>query len=212
MSAQALIDQSNAAFWSELCGSEFAQSLGIRDHGPESLRRFDDAYFALYPSLKGYAPADVRGKNALEIGLGYGTLGQYIAEQGAVYHGIDIAPTPAAMMQHRLRMLGESWVEQRIGIGSAHAIPFPDDSFDYVFSIGCLHHTGSIEDGVGEIHRALKPGGRAVVMLYYRHSLRLLKMIDLPRVSALFRQGRWLSPEQIRAAYDTNIAGDAAPF
>jgi ubiquinone/menaquinone biosynthesis C-methylase UbiE len=69
-----------------------------------------------------------------------------IAERGAVYHGVDIAPTPVAMMQHRLRMRGDQWVEQRIGIGSAHAIPFPDDSFDYVFSIGCLHHTGSIED------------------------------------------------------------------
>src|SRR4051812_39993655 len=204
MSAQAVIDQSNAAFWSELCGSEFAQSLGIRDHGPESLRRFDDAYFALYPYLKGYVPAGVRGKNALEIGLGYGTLGQYIAEQGAVYHGVDIAPTPAAMMQHRLRMRGEHGVEQRIGIGSAHAIPFPDDSFDYVFSIGCLHHTGSIEDGGAEIRRALKRGGAPVVILYSRHSLRLLKMIDLPRLSARFRRvGRWFSPEQIRAVYDT---------
>jgi len=33
-----------------------------------------------------------------------------------------------------------------------------------------LHHTPDIESAIGEIHRVLKPGGRAVVMLYHRGS------------------------------------------
>jgi SAM-dependent methyltransferase len=69
-----------------------------------------------------------------------------------------------------------------------------------VYSIGCLHHTGDLPRAVAEVHRVLRPGGRAVVMLYNRDSFRLL----MQRI-----RGR--TPEQLRGAYDSNAAGEAAP-
>ena len=90
---QAQVDQRNAAFWSELCGTGMARALGITGESPDALQRFDDAYFGFYPYLAGYVDRfDVSDRAVLEIGLGYGTLGQYLAEQGARYHGLDIAP------------------------------------------------------------------------------------------------------------------------
>ena len=45
--------------------------------------------------------------------------------------------------------------------------------FDGVVSIGCLHHTGDIQGGLDEIHRVLKPNGRALIMLYNEEAERL---------------------------------------
>ncbi len=39
-------------------------------------------------------------------------------------------------------------------------LPFEDGTFDYVYSIGCLHHTGDLERSVQEVHRVVVPGGR----------------------------------------------------
>ena len=83
----------------------------------------------------------------LEIGLGYGTVAQVLSERGWRYCGLDIANGPVEMARHRLRMLGESDVEERVITGSAHAIPHDDESFDAAVTIGCLHHTGDIEIG-----------------------------------------------------------------
>ena len=53
MSGEPLLDDRNAAFWDELCGTNLARTLGISDASPESLARFDEAYHALYPYLLG---------------------------------------------------------------------------------------------------------------------------------------------------------------
>jgi SAM-dependent methyltransferase len=199
---QVQLDRQNAAFWSELCGSSLARALGISGDDPDALERFDAHYFGLYPYLKGYVDrVALSGRAMLEIGLGYGTLGQYLAERGAVYHGLDIAPTPVEMLRHRLRMLGQDG-DERVRQGSALEIPWPDATFDAVYSIGCLHHTGALDHAIREVERVLKPGGKAVVMLYNRHSAR--------RLMARAR-GTDRSDAEIRGAYDTNVEGEPAP-
>ncbi len=69
-----MLDERNAAFWDELCGSQMARALGITDASPESLRRFDEAYLGHYPYLQQYLDHPLRDTEVLEIGLGYGTL------------------------------------------------------------------------------------------------------------------------------------------
>jgi SAM-dependent methyltransferase len=213
MPDQLSIDVQNAAFWTELCGSSLARSLDITDRTPESLRKFDEAYIAMYPYLSRYVTnEDLAGKKVLEVGLGYGTLGQLVASRGCEYHGIDIAVSPVDMMRYRLRLLGIDAAD-RVHTGSALEIPYPDASFDHVYSIGCLHHTGNLPRAVSEVHRVLKAGGKATVMLYNRHSFR--RLAELPAryvwriVSRRDRRGSFA--ETARARYDSNAAGDAAP-
>jgi ubiquinone/menaquinone biosynthesis C-methylase UbiE len=50
-------------------------------------------------------------------------------------------------------------------------IPFPDQTFDHVYSFGVIHHSPVPERIVGEIHRVLRPGGTLTVMLYNRSSI-----------------------------------------
>jgi SAM-dependent methyltransferase len=200
--AQQQIDRRNASFWDELCQTAFARQLGVDDASPENLARFDAAYLAQYPYLVGYLPEPAGdSQRLLEVGLGYGTVSQVLGERGFDYQGLDIAEGPVEMVRERMRRIGLDGVEERVRRGSVHEIPHPDASFDHVVSIGCLHHTGDIERGVEEVRRVLRPGGRALVMLYNRHSFRRMR-------NALRRNG---DRESERATYDQNLAGDAAP-
>ena len=204
---QASTDQRNAAFWDELCGSALARQIGVEDASAASLARFDEAYMATYPYLESYVPASLAGAELLEIGLGYGTLSSLLISRGARYHGVDIAPGPVEMVRHRLRLAGQGDdAEERVIQGSALELPFEDGRFDWLYTIGCLHHTGNTPRAVTEVHRVLRPGGTAVVMLYNAHSLRQLLKVRLP---ALLRRRR--SADQQAAMYDTNAAGEAAP-
>src|SRR3972149_4518723 len=47
-----------------------------------------------------------------------------------------------------------------------------DSSFDFVVSWGVIHHSGDMAAIIREIHRVLRPGGRAYIMVYNRKSLR----------------------------------------
>jgi SAM-dependent methyltransferase len=193
---QNTLDQRNREFWDELCGSHFARHLGITEITRESLERFDRAYMDMYPYLARYLDElPVEGRDTLEIGLGFGTVGQLLAARGARYHGADIAAEPVAMMQDRLRWLGKP-ADESVVQATALELPWDAESFDLLVSIGCLHHTGDLPGAVGEVHRVLRPGGTALVMLYNAHSLRRL----------FFGTGK-----QVDTRYDANESGDPAP-
>jgi SAM-dependent methyltransferase len=206
-------DRANAEFWDELCGTQMARELGIVDHSAASLERFDRSYMSFYPYLLTRVPVDtMKGKTVLEIGLGYGTLGQRIAEAGARYFGLDVARIPVRMMEHRLRMRGLQGAAVQ---GSMLHCPFGTRSIDVVVSIGCFHHTGDIERCIEETYRVLRPGGEAYVMVYNQFSLR--QWLTWPRTTlrALVRErvyGRSApSHESQRKAYDASPDGQAAP-
>jgi SAM-dependent methyltransferase len=215
MTQQQKIDSSNAAFWNELCGTQLAKSLGVVDASPTSLKRFDDWYLAYYPYLASHVPfAAMAGRDVLEIGLGYGTVSQKIAEGGARYCGLDIAHGPVAMVTHRLRQAGLPGEAQQ---GSVLAAPFPDESFDYVVTIGCLHHTGSVRDALAECHRMLRPGGTLALMVYNAYSYRRWWQAPGPTLRYIAQEiggYRGVIPAATadeRGAYDTNQAGASAP-
>jgi SAM-dependent methyltransferase len=208
--AQAEIDVRNAGFWDELCGTTFARSVGVTDTSPESLARFDAAYLDFYSYLESYLPPPGTSGRVLEIGLGYGTLGQALAQRGLDYSGLDIAEGPVAMMRHRLANAGIDRPEERVQVGSALGIPHPDASFDHLFSIGCLHHTGDLPRSIAEVHRVLRPGGRATVMLYNSHSFRRLALAFM-HLPAAVRGGRSAHEEAVRGTYDRTVSGVPAP-
>ncbi len=207
---QQQLDEANADFWSELCGSHLAREVGVEDASTESLARFDRAYLGMYPYLDRYLPWR-SGERLLEIGLGYGTVGHLLAERDLDYHGLDISPGPVAMMVHRLEMLGVPEPGSRVTQGSALAIPHPDESFDAVVSIGCLHHTGDLTRAIEEVHRVLRTGGEALVMIYAEHSYRRTVMLPVHQLRSGTWRDRRRREELVRASYDANAEGTAAP-
>ena len=106
---QGEIDARNQTFWDELCGTQLAKQLGVFDSSPASLANFDKWYMDFYPYLERHVPfAELNGTKVLEVGLGYGTMSQKLAESGADYHGLDIAAGPVSMVNHRLAQSGLS--------------------------------------------------------------------------------------------------------
>ena len=214
MSTTAALDEKNARFWDELCGSEVATWLGITDSSPASLKRFDDWFFGHYPYLPLLIPFhDLQDKDVLEVGLGYGSVAQRLAEWSRSYTGLDVAPGPVAMANDRLRQLGRGPTAQQ---GSILAAPFKDGRFDVIVTIGCLHHTGDLAGGIDECWRMLKPGGRLIAMVYNAYSFR--RWHDAPRATA----GLWWRERfgyrgvldtrpKDRGIYDANMAGEVAP-
>ncbi|NIM97421.1 MAG: methyltransferase domain-containing protein [candidate division Zixibacteria bacterium] len=98
----------------------------------------------MYPYLEGYVSSEhLRGKRVLEIGLGYGTLGGLLASRGCDYYGVDMASNAVEAMRYRLVQMGQD-EERKVQVGSALEIPHEEESFDSVYSIGCLHHTGNL--------------------------------------------------------------------
>ena len=211
---EANIDQQNAEFWDELCGSHAARELGISDRTPASLRKFDDWYFEFYPYLDNHIPFQLfRGKRVLEVGLGYGTVAQQIAESGATYEGLDIAAGPVGMVNYRLQ---EAGLAGRADQGSVLECPFPDESFDYIVAIGCYHHTGDIQRALDESWRVLAPGGNLILMIYNAYSYRRW----IWNYGQTFRYWMWDRfgfgdpirwDARARAAYDASTGGQVAP-
>jgi SAM-dependent methyltransferase len=203
------IDLANEAFWNELCGSSLARQLGVTQRDAASLARFDNGFLAFYPYLLQQVPVHtMRDQRVLEVGLGYGTLGQKLAEAGVRYLGLDIAAGPVDMMNQRLRFLGRQPTAVQ---GNMLRCPFPDEAFDAVVSIGCFHHTGDMARAVLQTHRVLKPGGRAYIMVYNRYSYR--NWIRWPRSTWRSLRTGHTQPSGTgqRAAFDVGASGQAAP-
>jgi ubiquinone/menaquinone biosynthesis C-methylase UbiE len=154
------------AFWqANPCGTKFS------DAEPGSRRFYELVEEHRYtkewhiPAAAGFAAAN--GLKVLEIGCGLGTDGAQFALAGAEYTGIDL--TEAAVDLARRRF--ELWeLTGGFKVSDAENLDFPSESFDLVYSHGVLHHTPDTPGAVREVHRVLRPGGRAVVMLYHRNS------------------------------------------
>lgn len=214
-SRQQSVDAANAEFWNELCGSGLAKSIGITDHTLDALRKFDEAYLKYYPYLLERIPATtMAAQRVLEVGLGYGTLGQKIVEAGAIYTGLDIADGPVRMMEYRLLLQQLPGSARQ---GSVLDCPFADGSFDCVVAVGCFHHTGNTQRAIDETWRVLRPGGRAFVMVYNKYSLRqwlrwpLVTMAELARQLGIATPRSRLVTSEQRMAYDRGQTGRAAP-
>ena len=212
--SQAEIDRQNSEFWDELCGTYLARSLGITDFSAESLAKFDHHFLTIYPYVDKYLALDkVAGKDVLEVGLGYGTVSQLLAAKARSYVGLDIAAGPVAVVNRRMSLFNLSGTAQQ---GSILDAPFADASFDVVVTIGCVHHTGDVQRALDEVHRVLRPGGWALVMLYNAFSYRRWWNETASTARTWLKDylgvGADVRPSDVeRGAYDRSSSGAAAP-
>lgn len=209
------ITAKNEIFWNELCGTSLATHLGVTDSSPASLKKFDDWYFDFYPYLEKHIPFDeLASRDVLEVGLGYGSVSQRLAERGARYTGLDVAEGPVAMANERIRVIDATGHAVQ---GSILEPPFDAESFDAVVAIGCLHHTGDLRGAIAQCRKLLRPGGKLIFMVYNAYSYRRWRMV--PGLTLRYAANELMgtvgvtgeSAAQDRAAYDSNAAGSAAP-
>jgi ubiquinone/menaquinone biosynthesis C-methylase UbiE len=153
-------------FWNtNPCGSKFAtQVIGSREFFAEiESHRYRSEWHI--PRTVGFERWS--GREVLEVGCGLGTDAVQFARNGARYTGVDLTPRSIELTALRFR---QEKLNGRFLNADAENLPFPDDSFDLVYSHGVLHHTPNTERAIQEVHRVLNPGGQAMIMLYHRRS------------------------------------------
>jgi SAM-dependent methyltransferase len=154
------------AFWqAHPCGTKFSDAaMGT----PEFFELIEAHRYTKewhIPEAADFAGA--RGLSVLEIGCGLGTDGAQFAKAGAHYTGVDLTEAAIELARKRFEIAG---LPGEFRVADAENLDFADESFDRTYSHGVLHHTPDTARAVAEIHRVLKPGGRAMVMLYHRGS------------------------------------------
>ena len=135
---------------------------------PAFYRSLDEHRYKVHPHLQSAVGFErTRALRVLEIGCGCGSDAERFARAGADYTAVDLTKAAVGITRRRFQLAG---LEGRFVQGDAENLPFADDSFNLVYSHGVLHHTPDTPRAIREAHRVLSPGGRAVIMLYYRDS------------------------------------------
>jgi len=107
----------------------------------------------------------IKNKSVLDMGCGSGRFTIALAQLGAqMVTGIDLGKTGISVgrkISEKLNLKNIKFLE-----GNVTSLPFENDSFDFVFSKGVLHHTGNLKKGLDEYHRVLKKSGNGFLYLY----------------------------------------------
>lgn len=112
----------------------------------------------------GAAPEELAGQRVLDAGCGGGRYLKLVGETGAEAVGVDHtrAVEKAAELCRRLPNVGLAQADLK-------KLPLPPASFDFVFSIGVMHHDADTRAVFEAVARTVKPGGRLAVWLYRRN-------------------------------------------
>lgn len=155
-------------FWERAsCGEE------AYAHGADYLASLDaqeTARYALEPYIRDFARfAEGTGKDVLEIGVGMGADHlQWARSRPRSLKGVDLTQRA---VEHTKARLSHHGFTPDVRQADAEKLPFADASFDIVYSYGVLHCTPDTPKALREVHRVLRPGGVARIMIYHTHSM-----------------------------------------
>lgn len=105
----------------------------------------------------------IRKKHVLDIGCGTGRWTKFVADNALTVDAVD----PSSALEVASRLLS-SYNNVRLSRATIDNLPFADYSFDFIFSLGVLHHVPDTRLAMQQCAQKLKPGGYFLVYLYYR--------------------------------------------
>lgn len=161
------------------CGAEYPILRGIPRFVPDAAyarsfsfewRRWRRTQFdtaANQPSLTtfvastGRHPADLKGKTLLDAGCGSGRYMDLLAREGAEVIGIDLSLAIEVAQENLSHFSNCHFVQADLT-----QPPFRPEVFDFVYSIGVLHHTPSTHSAFHGLTPLIKPGGEIAVWVY----------------------------------------------
>lgn len=168
--------QSSAAYWREIYRSRRVRALSYQ-------RRRDVV-------LRWIAALGLPGSSRiLDVGCGAGVVAADLASAGYSVDAIDTAPAMLDMTRQHASCAGVT-ARVHVRLGDAHALVFPDESFDVVTAVGLLPWLHSEATAIYEMQRVLKPGGYLLVTTDNEWRLdRLLDPLSTPPLAPL----RWMA-------------------
>jgi SAM-dependent methyltransferase len=101
------------------------------------------------------------GKLVLDVGCGMGRFAEIVHRYGGTYVGVDYSYAVDAAYENAGRLHDVHFVQADL-----FHLPFADDVFDLVMSLGVLHHTPNPRRAFASLPRLVKPAGKLTITVY----------------------------------------------
>ena len=124
----------------------------------------DDEDRATFEAKTGIDLNQLRGMRVLDAGCGGGRYSKICGESGAVVIGADHTRAVDKSRQLCVHLRDVNFVQADL-----KQLPLEKASFDFVFSIGVMHHDANTRAVFEAVAKMVKPGGRYSVWLYRRN-------------------------------------------
>lgn len=153
---------------------DWKEGIGFEEFSRDFYLEIDRRFFS---DVKTYMPwkalpfdslinyTDLYQKNVLEIGIGNGSHAQLLATHANSFYGIDITEYAVKSTSSRMKCFS---LQSNILRMDAEKMGFADNTFDFIWTWGVIHHSSNTDQILKEMKRVLKPGGSAITMVYYK--------------------------------------------
>lgn len=121
-------------------------------------------------------PEFFRGKVGLDAGCGFGRHLFYAASMGAEMVGMDFSAAADQAFRHVDHLPNADVIQ-----GDIYHPPFKKQKFDFVYSIGVLHHLPDPEAGFRALLPLIKPGGAILIWVYSKSRRRINAILEVVR-------------------------------
>lgn len=157
-----------------------------------------DNYFSIFPwdALPDHAVG-------FDLGCGSGRWAKFVAPRVGKLYLFD--PAPAALDVAKRKLEGSPNCE--FAVAGADSIPLEDESADFGYSLGVLHHIPDTEAGLLACTKKLKPGAPFLLYLYYSFDNRPAWFRAIWKASNAVRQVVSRMPHGVRYAISQLLAG-----
>jgi len=139
-------------------GDEWRRFSQVHLNEKQKEKMFND-YFSIFP----WHLLPEGGGTGADIGCGSGRWSTLVAKRVIRLHLLDASR--AALDVARANLVNQKNIYYHHS--SVAAMPFPDASLDFAYSLGVLHHVPDTEDAIVSIAAKLKHGAPLLVYLYY---------------------------------------------
>lgn len=171
---------------------------GEQELTPEQRQAIFENYFAIFPWY--LLPKD--GGIGLDAGCGSGRWSMGVASRVKHLHALDASADALNVARQNLSRFDNVTLHH----ASVGAIPLPDKSLDFAFSLGVLHHVPDTQAAIDAIAAKLKPGAPFLVYLYYAFDNRPAWFRGLWTISDVVRKAMSRLPHPARFALSQVIA------
>lgn len=148
---------------------ELAEPLVSDDYISASIRNFSAPWITGKPRTLKF--------DLYNEAFGTQDLGAWLKTQSRQFLGVDISPVIAR--RAKTRLLRDEPEKTGLVVGDIRRLPFPDRSFDLVFSYGTIEHVREVRQALAEAARVLKPRGRLLLFVNNLYNLFAAPLLNL---------------------------------
>ena len=162
------------------------------------LQKLFGEYFSVFP----WHEVDMASSIGADFGCGSGRWSKFVAPRVKILHLIDASAE--ALDVARRNLLGNSNVV--FHEASVEDAMIEDNSLDFAFSLGVLHHVPDTARALRDIQKKMKLGSPLLVYLYYRFDNRPRWYAMLWKLTDILRRAVSRLPHVIRLSVSQTVA------